>query len=329
MDMNKKCELSIYKWKKIKGEYSDVYKAGGNFSPFMSPLFIKYTLKHKLFFSKSRSKKFIVVKGIFSNGIIYAPLLVDNEAISLIGDYTSASYTGFVFSNSIKKEDIKAFVDELVAYFEKDYIFEKIMPADDFYTDLHLSNGTLCMKIDYDFDFDKYFGFLSKSVRQNYRTAINRMNREGKKYYLRFYISKRIPSRFKRKMLSLYVKRSAHWDEHNRHLMNKVHRRFFDLMNNSLDRIENSFCSILFIDNKICGFMMGVFTNDKSICTIPRLAVDTKYGVYCPGSILIIDSIRELIKHDCYCLDLSRGNEQYKYRAGAKEYYLLSGLVKK
>lgn len=326
--MRKKCVVSLFKWKSIKDEYVNAFRAGSNFSPFVSPIFIKCTLKHKMFFSKSRFKHFVVAKGIFQNGVVYAPLLVDKSTISLLGDYTSASYTSFVFSRNIKSDDLSIFVDELCKLFKKDFVFEKIMPSNSTYDSLNLTKGTLCMKVDFGSDFTDYFNSLTKSVRQNYRTAINRINREGKRFSIRFFINEKIPRNYKKRLLSLYVKRSKHWDDNNKRFINRVHRRYFDLMNNSLDQIENSFCSIILIDNNICGFMMGAFNNDYSVCTIPRLAIDSKYGVYCPGLVLIIDTIKKLTTIQCNCLDLSRGNEQYKYRAGAKEYNLLSGAIK-
>ena len=326
--MEKECVISLHKWNEIKTEYGIAFDKGDLFSPFLCPKFIDATLKYKVFFLKSIFKRFIVAKGVFCDGVVYAPLFIGKKSISLIGDYTSASYTGFVFTDNIQKESIKTFVTELTKKFKRDFIFEKIMPSDGICNVLSLSNGTDCMRAVFNSSFDDYFNSLSKSVRQNYRTAINRLNRENKKMHIDFYVGQRVPKKYKKQILSLYVKRSKQWSKKNRSILSFFHRRFFDLMNNNLDKIENSFCSIVFIDNDICGFMMGAFTNDHSVCSIPRLAIDTRYGVYCPGLLLIIKSAQHLIQIGCNCLDLSRGKEQYKYRVGAKEYNLQTGIVK-
>lgn len=323
----KKIEVVLYNWKKIKNEYRTEYRSQKGLSPFISPQFIENTLKHKIFFSKSRFKKFIVAKGMCENGVLYAPLFIGSE-ISLVGDYTSASYTDVLCSTGILNTDLKMFIHELTSIFNKDFVFEKIMPSSSIYNCLDLIPSTPCVKIEFNNSFENYFKSLKKNVRQNYRTAFNRIKRENKEIYVRYFINQKIPYSLKKKILSLYTKRSAEWDAKNKSLLNKVHRRHFDLMNNSLRSIENNFCSVLYINNKICGFMMGVLTNDLQRCVVPRLAIDSEYGVYCPGLLLIIESIKKLIEINCKTLDLSRGDEKYKFTVGGELYYLLSGTIK-
>ena len=327
LKMNNPFDISFHKWRRIYKEYELAYSSAKDFPPFLSPKFIDITLKHKIFFSESRFKKFLIAKGVFQNGIIYAPLLVDKKSASLIGDYTSASYTGFVYKGIVSKIDIQSFVKKLSEKLQRTIVFEKILPFNSIYDALDLTEKTTCVKVDFNSSFDDYFNSLKKNVRQNYRTVFNRLKRENKEISIKFFFNEKIPRTLKRKLVSLYVERSKHWDKSNKRLINVLHRKYFDLMNNGLDKVDNCFCSVLSIDNCVCGFMMGVLTADMRICTIPRLAVDTTFGVYCPGLVLIVDSIRYLIERGCVCLDLSRGEEQYKFTVGGTTYRLLSGKI--
>lgn len=321
------CEISFLKWKHVKKEYESAYRSRTDFSPFLSPQFIQNTKKHKLFFSRSRFKKFIVAKGIFKNGTIYAPILLGDE-ISIIGDYTSASYTDLIVSQRISNIQVKIFVTKLCELLKKDFVFEKILPFCGAYNLLGLTPKTDCVRIHIEGSFEDYFNSLKKNVRQNYRTAYNRLNRENKDICTHFCFNKKLTKSLKRKFLKLYSDRSKEWDSTNKSIFHTIHRRYFDLMNNCLGKIDNNFYSFITIDNKICGFMMGVLTEDKKICIVPRLAINSQYGVYCPGLLLIVETIKELIKINCKYLDLSRGTEKYKFTVGGEQYSLLAGKVK-
>jgi len=56
-----------------------------------------------------------------------------------------------------------------------------------------------------------------------------------------------------------------------------------------------------------------------------------KYGVYCPGGLLINETIKAIgaqNKADIISLDLSRGDEKYKYTYGGGEHYNYSFAVR-
>lgn len=51
---------------------------------------------------------------------------------------------------------------------------------------------------------------------------------------------------------------------------------------------------------------------------VPKLAIDTEFGKYSPGGILLAEFMK---RHSNTFVDLSRGNEPYKEVYGGQLYY--------
>lgn len=83
--------------------------------------------------------------------------------------------------------------------------------------------------------------------------------------------------------------------------------------------IVNRCILVLYINGSMAAFMSGLSGNDRLI--IPRLSIDETLKRYSPGMLLVVESIKYLIKStDIRVLDLSQGQEQYKYNLGAVEH---------
>lgn len=76
--------------------------------------------------------------------------------------------------------------------------------------------------------------------------------------------------------------------------------------------------------------MQGFISNHDNVAVIPRLAINSAFNVYCPGGLLITDTIKWLIENSSVRnLDLSRGNESYKYVYGGTEHYNFDFIMNK
>lgn len=74
-----------------------------------------------------------------------------------------------------------------------------------------------CVDIFLESDYDSHFKQLSKSVRQNIRTAYNRMQKDGVDFDFHFYIGgKNIPAKIKRDSKRCYLKRQLITHEESR-----------------------------------------------------------------------------------------------------------------
>lgn len=186
-----------------------------------------------------------------------------------------------------------------------------------------------CVRIDIPAgDADALLKSLRASVRQNVRTAYNRMRRDGMLYRLEIFdadhpVSKevwrqimtlyfdRILSRYKQKKAKSWVYRIV------------KHRHYFRIKHDtlSLRSLPNTFHAVLWNGERIMAFMSGLTTRDGRSVAVPRLAIDAAYSFYSPGYVLLSEVIRHLADHPTlHEIDLSRGEERYKLDMGGQPY---------
>lgn len=180
-----------------------------------------------------------------------------------------------------------------------------------------------CVKICFGEDYDNYIKKLSKSVRQNIRTAHNRLNREEKAESYEYYYGKNILN--DKEFLKLYHKRANEKNSTNRNILIEKVSDTFNPITRALKEMDNAFTSVFRIDGTIAGVMQGFIGKDNRSVIIPHLAINSEYSVYSPGALLISETIRYLISDTSVReLDLSRGEEKYKYSMGGIEYSIIS-----
>ena len=86
--------------------------------------------------------------------------------------------------------------------------------------------------------------------------------------------------------------------------------------------IENNKCLTLglFIDGRLAAFMSGLL-GSKNEYVVPRLSIDDEFGFYSPGMLLVNEAIKYFIeKTKIRHLDLSQGDEPYKYKMGGTKH---------
>ena len=169
---------------------------------------------------------------------------------------------------------------------------------------------------------------LSSSVRQNIRTAYNRMKRDGIDYRLDIYDADHpVSDGVWKQMMDLYFDRvfSKYRSEQvrswwGRRKKRRIYYRYkHDTL--SLHYLPNSFHAVLWSGDHIIALMNGLKTHDGKTAVIPRLAIDTAFGFYSPGYVLLTEVIRYIASHPVLQeLDLSRGDEKYKFDMGGQPY---------
>ena len=177
-------------------------------------------------------------------------------------------------------------------------------------------------------DPDELLGSLSSSVRQNIRTAYNRMRRDGVDYRLEvFDAAHPVSDEVWGKIMDLYFDRlfSQYKSEkiHSWFSKRRMRRRYYKLKHDtlSLHYLLNSFIAVLWNGDRVMAFMNGLTTYDRTRVSIPRLAIDAGYRFYSPGYVLITEVIRYIAAHPTLKeLDLSRGDERYKLDMGGQVY---------
>lgn len=180
---------------------------------------------------------------------------------------------------------------------------------------------TACCRI-YVRDYNEWFSSLSSSVRQNIRTAYNRLKRDGHTFEITvagnaFDNARPVEAfnKIKEESLELYINRQTS-KYHKAGLLTlwfkKAVFRIIKHDSKSLYNNRNSITVLLRIDGKAAAYMGCLMSYDKKQIVVPRLAIDDTFRFYSPGYVMICELMRHI--HDCgvEILDLSRGVEKYK-----------------
>ncbi len=177
-------------------------------------------------------------------------------------------------------------------------------------------------------DYDAFLKTLSPSVRQNLRTAANRMRRDGKEFTVEMHDNRNpVTDAEWKEIMDLYFRRLF-----TKYKSRKVRNPFALLRQKyiyyrtkhdtlSLHHLPNS-CHVLLRDgSRLVAFTSGLLTHDRSSYTVPRLAIDADYRFYSPGYLLLDGILRRLGEERITAeLDMSRGDEKYKFDMGGTPY---------
>lgn len=167
---------------------------------------------------------------------------------------------------------------------------------------------------------------LSRSVRQNLRTAYNRLERDGKSFRLEVHygnmadarkMRKEILDCYERRQLEFYS-RKMKWlrFEYHKFGMKYLRHDKFSLFGN-----DNSVQVALYIDGRVAGMYAGVLNHRKDCILVPRLAINMDYKFYSPGYVMLCESFRYFLSNTSIRnIDLSVGSEQYKLDLGGIMY---------
>lgn len=173
---------------------------------------------------------------------------------------------------------------------------------------------------------EEYCKLLSKSTRQNLRTALNRMNKDNLSYKIDM-IDGILPEELAEELIIMHRKRvkSKNNKEPKKNLYTLLLKAQVDYKekNNNIIKcamktIEKGVTIIVYLNNKIVGYLYG-FYDDKSI-RIVHNCFNEEYAFYSPMFRGTYDFLRECCGNSIIdIVDFTRGNEEYKYKLGGKE----------
>ena len=173
------------------------------------------------------------------------------------------------------------------------------------------------VSIDYTgFNYDEYFKSLSKSNKQNLRTAVNRITRENGSMQLITNFDHNLDYSVFKDATSLYVTRQKNKYEKNHYFLRKINFKYFNFMINLMKKNKG-----VFFNFQVSAFMFGLINKKALSFEVNKLAIDDKYKFYSPGMILVSKTIEYLMNNtNVSKLDLCRGTEEYKFKMGGIMY---------
>jgi len=310
----------------LKQDWQRLYQAGKRLPPYMDYAFQKVYKKY-LWVSFGRIGFRYLCYGAVKDGetICIIPVIERRGKRYIAGDWSPTGHLDFIYGQDIADGDLQEIVTQLkktvgslrINKLPEDSRLAQLLartyqPAD---------KPQICVNIPFGEDYEAYFACLSKSVRQNNRTAKNRLAREGKTFRVETFVGGGECKAYTKEAYRIYTDRSNQRDHHNMKAYEVFIKEHFQAVSLSLEKNRNRMWSFLFVDDKMAGFMGGFTTEDGTRVVIPRLAINGEFSLYCPGNLLIAETVRNLMETTkIRNLDLSRGDETYKYSMGGVPY---------
>lgn len=176
---------------------------------------------------------------------------------------------------------------------------------------------------------EDYNKILSKHVRQNLRTAVNRMNKDGIKYEYKIIWGKIEDCSLLEQLRELHIERMSVKNNVDTDLIHKLsskvrifYKRRKELSNNivyeSMKIMENSVFVIVYLNNQISGYLYGLYESHKVY--IMQNCFKNEYKFYSPMFRGTYDFLIDCYQNDMIQqVDFTRGNENYKYQLAGVE----------
>lgn len=171
---------------------------------------------------------------------------------------------------------------------------------------------------------DAYNKKLSKHVRQNLRTAVNRMNKDGIEYNYKIVNGPIDDKVLLNQFRDIHIERMREKNTIETDLIHKLssrvrvkYRTHKEKRNNiiyeSMRSMKNSFFVIVFINGVVSGYLYGL--RDRNTIRIMQNCFRSEYKFYSPMFRGIYDFLIKNYEDDeIDKVDFTRGNESYKYQ---------------
>lgn len=254
--------------------------------------------------------------------------------IDTLGNVSYCDITDFLYDKDLSEVERKKCVSLLREKIGKSFKLSRII--EDSQTISYLDNEfqlnevAKCVNIKVELDYDSHIASLSKSVRQNIRTANNRLIKSHQSIEFKYFkdaltFTKEIVKDTKR----IYLKRQKGIYSQGVNFIKKIkHILVVTLLrhdNYSLYKSPNAIIAALYINNEIAAFFSGLINKRKDRIVIPRLAIDDQFRFYSPGYLLICETMKYLLENNSSIknIDLCRGTEKYKTDLGGAIYNTL------
>lgn len=265
--------------------------------------------------------------------LIIMPVEQKKNEAAILGVYEYFDFVDVFYRTDVEKIQLQKAFSELLGYLKNvgiHKIYWNYLPNDSESKDLLLNSQIfLASEVDntiirFD-DYQSHIKSLSKSTRQNLRTAENRLKKDDKNFRLISNYHDPIEKDVVDQCIDIYFKRQK--DKYGKGFLNQLMIKTINYSSVMMKK-NKGILMALEIDGKVAAFMFGYVNQEKNSYEVPKLAVNDDYAFYSPGMVLINRTLEFFEnKTTIRALDLCRGTEDYKLKMGGEIYKTYNYLL--
>lgn len=312
-------------WKKLYAEYG--------FSPFQSWIsnwwyFLTYHLKGSRL---SYQPRFLLFTDKVNSCIL--PIAVDSKHKRVI-DFSQGGPIDYydVISSTRDVDFISKCVDLLKTMYggyeilfrnvNHDSLLAKALP------ETAISATGTCVKIVFaSAQYEDYYQSLSKHQRQNLRTAYNKLQREEIAWHVEKYdLDRKMPRSVSRECRRMYDERCRMRRERAKgtigngwkQKINEWKNGKIDLIDILASRWNRTSSFVMYMNETPVAYIIGMYNKQRDTFYVPRLSCNNEYLRYDAGIVMLNEAIKILLGEGVKIVDLTRGDEPYKYAMGGE-----------
>lgn len=316
----------------LKKIWVDLYQKNPYLFPFSSYEYNQQVYAYKKFKLKNYLQKdhFLVY---CENGtpLVLLPLTVKKDDIFLFGDDISGcDNLDLVYDKGVGYDSFTKMFQELSLRFPQKILrFYKINERSLLYQyicenqkwlekqfRLEVEEDRVCVKVLFPKDYETYFSALSRNCKSNLKKAYNKAVKTDADMNLKVVKGPVSDGQLLSEMMHVYAHRESERKNRSLDYPCYVKNRYFSVLSWAAQHMQSQYTFCLFLHHTLAAFMSGFETNFGEI-VFPRVAMNSQFSKYAPGKLMISESVKWLQKNtDINGLDLSRGDERYKYEMG-------------
>ena len=271
----------------------------------------------------------VVKKGFYVKGIGMM------KGFYFIGRQGYSDYLNFIY-NDFKDEYLRTILEYLSKTYGMNYCrFENISERVSSYKSLNENYGadrvdSLCLRLPLEDTFDDYKKLLSKSMRQNIRTANNRAERDGLSFTYK--VLDHVDYKMANKLNEVRNQRLGKKQSETHDALSLQARVYttcrealVNFTSSPIDvmhEIDKCWCLVAECNDEIAAFFYSVYKPENKTVYLLLAGVNKKYEWYSPGITQLVSFIENEIadgKPNVEVLDMTRGDEKYKYDLKSRE----------
>ena len=330
--------MTIYNWNNftLKQIWKKLYDHNPYIFPYSSWEYNEQIIKYmKVKPSTIGQKNYFVVYEEDGKPIVMFPLYVKKDTLHLLGQNISgAGHLDALYDADITPNQWSRALLELKNTFpgkklqltmvnERSKLCQFLQRGTDNQTlpSIKSDMDRVCVKIPFPDTYEEYEQGLSRTSRSNLPKAYSNIRRHQMDMSLQVVQGPFTDKSLLSEVMKIYTKRESERKHRSMNFFPYPKHRYFSAFVWAMEALDSHYTFCLFLNHKPAAFMTGFVTNYNEI-VFPYVSIDSSFGSYAPGKLMIAESIKWLQAHtQIRGLDLSRGDERYKLEMGGVRHY--------